>query len=311
METINQMVVPQWYRDELSVGLHRKIQQTDSDLEPFMTRISGASGKAYSMDFINPVEAHEETHNRLGETVVQEVTGDRRWFYPSVVRAAVIKDINDDAFMGRAALPTSDILREVHAAFARRKDAIIIRSAYGVNYSGEKGEVPVTLLEDQTLEVDFVSSGSKTATALTLDKLTTMREIFEENRVIDANLVSQGEKIIGLISPNQKKQLLDMQGLTNSQLSEVKALNEGSTPMALGIHWVVTPNVPKDDKGADMCLFYVQSGLAFAPWPGTEVGVDRLPSRNYATQIWSQQLFGAGRTDEKKFVLVKAARNRG
>lgn len=300
METINQMVVPQWYRDELSVALRHKIQQTDSNMEQFMTRISG------DLD-----DAHEETHHRRCKVIVREERGDHRWFVPSLVRSTVIKDINDDAFFGSGYLPTNDILQEVHSTFARRKDEIIIRSAYGVNDTGEQGEVQVTLLEDQMLGVDYASSGSGTVTALTLDKLATVREIFEENRVIDANLISQGEKIIGLISPNQKKQLLDMQGLSDSQLSEVKALNEGSTSTALGIYWVVTLNVPRDKDGHDQCLFYVQSGLAFVPWPEVQIGIDRLPMRNYKTQIWSQQLFGAGRLDEKKFVLVKAVRNRG
>ena len=310
MNEMNRMEVPDWFRNEMSVGLVHQVQQTDSDLEPFMTRMNGAAGKAFSWDLIDPVEAHEETHNRLGQTIAEEVTGMRRWVYPNLVRKAVLKDINDDVFLGRQSLSLADIQLEIKYAFARKKDDIIIRNAYGVNRAGENGEIPVVLLDSQTLAVDYASSGSRTESALTLDKLTTVREIFEENRVINANLTSQGEKVIGLVSPNQKKQLLDMQGLTNSQLAEVKSLNEGSTPMALGIHWVVTPNVPRDAAGNDQCLFYVQSGLAFVPWGDIQATVDRRLDMNYATQIWTQQSFGVARTDEKKFVLVMAKRNR-
>ncbi|OCA02195.1 phage capsid protein [Akkermansia glycaniphila] len=295
--------IPAFFRPEFENNFRHATQQQVSRLNDYLTVRTGASGNKYVWDILDASEAHLETNNRLGRTIVDEVTGTRRTVTPEIVRKTSVLDKNDSIFLGTQSIATSDLLHVHKMAFARKEDGLIIGGAFGVNYGGMEGNTPLTLLESQKIPVNYTDSGTPVDCGITMDKLLTVREILESNEVLYDD-EENSDPLILLISPAVKKQLLGLDKLTSADYAEVKALVEGRVKKALGIRFVTTNKLPKDANGNTRCLAYVRSGLNFFPWAADDIRVDSLPERNYAIQVYTEKMYGVCRSDELKFVEV-------
>lgn len=299
------MTIPDWFEPEFQIGLEHAVQQEVSIISEFARIRTGASGESYHWNIVDPSEAHLETNNRLGRTIVEEVDGFRRVVRPEIVRKTSILDPNDKVFLGKQAITTSDVLDVHRMALARTRDKVLIDSAYNINYGGKDGHTPLALLESQKIPVDFASSGSAVKTGLTKQKLIRIRTMLKWNNVLSGK--KDNDQLVMMVSPDQIEQLLNIDDLTDIQKMNVKALVDGEIDTALGIRFVTSNMLPRDADGNTRCLAYMKSGLNLFPWNNLKVRVTEESGRNFAIQVFTEDMYGACRSDEKKFVEVVCA----
>lgn len=290
------MTIPDHFIPEFEAAWKHMAQQKDSRLAQYVSHVGGLSGEIYYFNQIAPTEAIEVTGQRLAKTVRDELDTDRRAMHPHTISKTLITDPLDPVFLGKCALSTSDMLMAHAMAHARMKDKIIIEAAYGPNNTGRHGENTVNISSDHT-----IAHGS---TGLTLSKLQDATRILEEEMVIGPDLIDMGEEKIILINARMKQDLLEDDHLTNNDYNDVRLLVAGKLGTFYGFKFVLTEMLPTDSSGNPVAIAYVKSGLKYGTWTGYKTRVSELPDVNYAVQTWTQETFGACRTEEKKFVLI-------
>lgn len=293
------MLIPEAFIPEFESAWRHKSQQKNSRLKEYVTYAGNLSGEIHYFNQIEPTEAIETTGQRLQKTVRDELLIDRRSMTPRTITKALVTDKNDPVFLGKCAISTSEMLQAHVMAHARKKDKIIIEAAYGVNYVGRYGTDPVMVPDSHILPVN--EGGSN---AMNLGKLLAATQLLEEEDVLGDDIIDSGDKKIILINAAMKRALLEDDKLTNSQYNDVRLLVSGQLNHFLGYEFVSTEGLPVDSNGKKVAIVYMKTGLKFGQWKGYETRVDPLSDLNYAIQTWTQEIFGATRTEEKKFVFL-------
>ena len=195
----------------------------------------------------------------------------------------------------------STYMRQMARAFNRKKDTVKIEALLGTAYTGKDGLTPIELPSEQTIAVDFDESGSPAASNLTIGKLRQARALFDLAEMDTDELSAEG-KLYFAASPKQRQALLRSTSVTSSDFNEVKALVDGRVDTFMGFKFVWSTRLPVNTN-VRSCIAYSWDAAIF----GTGVlvnRVDEIPTKQYATQLYTEMEMGATRLEEEQVIEV-------
>lgn len=280
----------QSYRSNLEI----KFQQMGSRLRNTVRQETQHAEFDY-YDRIGAVTATQVT-TRGADTPYSETPFDRRRISMVDYDWADIIDRKDKLRM--LADPTSSYVTNGAYAMGRAIDAVIIAAALGNAYTGKSGNTTVGFASTSQVAVNYVESGTTANSNLTIGKLRKIRFLLEQ-----AEAITDGEMVWGIVSASQIQSLLRTTEVTNADYNSVKALVNGTVDTFMGFKFVRTQLLTQS-TGANLrdCLFYPQSGITLAMGQDLVVRVDELPTKRYSAQTYVSGTFGASRMWEEKVI---------
>lgn len=278
------------------------LQQKMSALESLVTVDRDCSGKVKFVDQFGVLDFKEKT-TRMGSTVLDEAPTLRRSMRPRTFAKAIGYDEFDSMKLGNLDLPVSKTLEGMRAAANRKMDDVMVEAFLGTNFVGEDGTTAVEFPAERIIAKDFVESGTKAASGLTLPKLRHTLQMFQEAEAWTEDSASTGDQLVFACSSAQIMNLLQTTEVTSRDYVDVKALVDGKVDSFLGFKFVRTERLPLT-SGVRECLAWVKSRAMFGLWNDFKVKISVRDDLDEALQIRAKFACGATRLEEKGFVKV-------
>lgn len=267
----------QEYKDTLEL----LVQQKQSRLRQAVTVKSFKGKSAKAIEQIGAVTATKLT-TRHGDTPQINTPHSARWINPSDY---VIADMIDEQDKLRMLVdPESSYSQNFVAAMNRAIDDELIGAATGTAYVGENG---TTTEAFDTTNWDIAHGG----TGLDLAKLRTAK------RKLMAAENDPDEEYFLVCKAKQIDDLLGTTQVTSSDYNTVKALVAGQIDTFMGFKFVHSERILNDGT-SDWVLAFPRSALCLGIWKDSVTEIERLPTRNYSTQVYNRMTIGATRTHE-------------
>ena len=294
--------IPMAFVSKYRADVQLLLQQKQSKFEPYV-RVESQSAQYDFYEEIGPVSA-QPWGPRHGDTPLMETPHLRRRVGMSPWIWADLIDKPDRLRM--LIVPDGPYTTNAVQAFNRRKDDIIIASAFAPAATGHEGNTAVPFPESQWLR----NGDIKTATGserITVALLTQIKEMFWNNDV------DEEEQLIMAVAPNSIATLLMDEKVTSADYNSIKALVQGDIDTFMGFKFLRTTRLPVKPKNpSDLSagyirsnLVWVKSGLLMAKGQDTSVDVDKRPDKKNATQIMVTMDVGGTRMEEKKVVAFE------
>lgn len=287
---------PNAFAQKFAADVHIQYQQMGPRLKGKVNERSMVGGETLWLPQISPVDTVNE-YERHGVTQYNDTPHTTRKLTTNPETQADLIDVPDmkrsvAQFMGPYATNFAH-------TFGRRYDRTALDFARGTNYyklNGGTTEIPIALPSTQKVAVNL--SGSNTG--LTLAKL------IEGKSILGKNETPMGEVKYWVHRQEQLDDLLlDVDQVSNSRYSDVKALVNGDINRFMGFEFVQTQQVPVD-SATDIAynIAYTKSALAMGVTEGFHTRVEQLPQRNYSWQVWARQDIGGSRIQEEGVVEI-------
>ena len=282
------------------------LQQEISRLDKYVTVESGLSGKMAVFDQYGLLSFTEKT-TRMQSTVPDEAPTYRRVMYPKIFTKAVGFDEFDAKKLANIDVPVSKTIESLRAAAGRCMDKVMIDAFLGVNYIGENGTGSVSLSAAQTVEEDFVESGSAVESNLTVGKLRRALTMLQKNEAWSDERRAYGDELVLACSSSQINALLQQQEVSSFDYNAVRALAEGRLDSFMGFRIIRTEQLPVDAAGVRSCLAWVKSRAQFGIWDDFKVKLSVRDDLDETLQIRAKFACGATRLQEEGFVKILCA----
>jgi hypothetical protein len=249
---------------------------------------------------------------RIGATEMQEIA-DRHGDTPQVNtphsrRKLTVKDYNwadkiDTLDKLKMLIdPQSTYAQNAVMAGNRQIDDTIITALGGAAYSGHTGGTTVNnydvgecrLVEsDGTIATAGSDWSNTTETGLTIAKLLTCKQLLD-----DAN-IDPARRRYFVTNPYNINQLLNTTEVKSSDYNTVKALAMGQINTFCGFEFIMSTRLVADDTdtGATKCYAFAQDAIVLSVSKEPTVEIDRLPTKNYTTQVYVEMSLGATRVE--------------
>lgn len=185
--------------------------------------------------------------------------------------------------------PKSPYAQNAAAAMGRAQDEEIIAAINGTSYTGVDGTTAVALPSAQK-----IAHGSA---GLTVAKLRTAR------KTLLAGNVDKSEQFFCAVTAEQLDDLLGTTEVTSSDYNSVKALVSGDVDTFLGFKFLHT-QLLADDGTSRLVPCWAKSGVLLSVGQEITSSIDRLPTKNMATQVYFGMSIGATRMEEAKIVQI-------
>ena len=198
--------------------------------------------------------------------------------------------------------PQSTYVRNAVAAANREIDNTVVTALGGPAYSGHAGATTVNnydsgecrLIEsDGTLAAAGSDWSDKTETGLSIAKLLLCKELLDE-----ADVDPDRQRYF-VTNPYNITQLLNTTEVKSSDYNTVKALAAGQIDTFCGFKFIWNNRLVADDTdtGATKCYAYAQGAIVLSVAEEPTVEIDRLPTKNYTTQVYVELSLGATRVE--------------
>ena len=275
------------------------VQQFNGNVELLsQQKVSRLSGKVRmetqrgDTEFFEQLNATETTTatTRHDDTQYVNQQHDRRAVTLQTERWADLIDKKDRVQM--LIDPTSPYAANAAAAMNRAYDVAIMTAALGSAKTGKSGSTLTALPTAQKI----AAGGAK----LTLAKLIQAQEIF------DAGDVDPDENKYITVTQASLNALFNDTKVTSSDFNTVKALAQGEINSYMGFQFVrVSPSLFLRTGTDYRLVAWAESGLLFSKGEGGMTSrIDELPNKNYSTQVFLEDTFGATRMEEVKVVEI-------
>jgi hypothetical protein len=209
--------------------------------------------------------------------------------------------------------PASPYSQAAMWAMGRAMDDLLIAAMRGNAYSGEEGTTAVPLPASQKV-LAYTDGTPGTPTHLNIDTLRRVKKKF------DANDIDESIPRYFAYTSTQLSDLLGETETTSSDFNTVKALVAGQIDTFMGFKFVRIERLPAVDalydsngnvdsagstlSNARRCLAWAGDGVVLALGKDMEAKIEKLPTKNYATQVFARMSIGATRIEENKVVEV-------
>ncbi|QPM89153.1 phage capsid protein [Pseudooceanicola algae] len=286
-------------------------QQMQNPLRAAVTIVS-ASGEAQDMaDLIDKVEYQEgEDYSRRNPENPPKRT--RRWLVrPTVIESGQL--ITKEEKFDQSQDPTSSLV-VTHTKAVERGifDRILGVRKSGSNYvvrpggifgAVSEGKTPGSTKDLAAGNYIAVDAGEDAAAGLTLNK---MRAATEGMELEDFGLESDDE-IFGLITPKQKTDLLKLAFETGKNLNpfEVKEIENGRPGSLLGIRWMFTNRLPKDNNGHRLVPLWTKANIVCGMWQDIEADLFNDTSARNLPQCIVDAYPAAGRVQDEGVRIIR------
>lgn len=301
------------YVEAYRAGLAQQFQQFDSRLLPFV-EIERQGEEFVYYDRIGIAEDMKEDNTRVGDNPVSYISHDRR--------RIGLKDYENGMYIEQKDLyriledPTNAYVMALKASGHRKLDDIILDRIFGPAYTGKKGQTVVNFVgtnagkitvgaiskghsrpiatagrysltagdyEGIDVAVDYVDTGTPTASGITLAKLKAAR--FTMQRL---EAVTQDEVLDCFITSSQAEQLLGIEEIINSDYAIRKALAEGNVTTVLGFRFIQCERLRGSGTSGDprQCIISRKSSFKLAVAKELEMNMWRDTSKKNIPYIY-------------------------
>lgn len=280
------------------------LQQEASRLEQYVTLERDLSGKVVYFDQFGLLD-FQEKHIRIGSTVLGEAPTYRRALFPRTFTRAIGFDEFDASKLGDMDVPISKTIEGLRFAAARRMDDVMIEGFLGENVVGETGTQKVTLPASQTIAADFVESGTKANSNLTVAKLRQTLSVLQRNEAWSPENRNYGDELVIAVTSSQIQSLLRETEVTSYDFNSVRALADGMINTFMGFKFVRIERLPKDTATNNRsCLAWVKSKAQFGIWDDFKVKLSVRDDLEESLQVRAKFACGATRLQEEGFVKI-------
>ncbi len=294
--------IEQNYQIKYSEKWGSYLQQEISRLDKYVTVESGLSGKMAVFDQYGLLSFTEKT-TRMQSTKPDEAPTFRRVIHPKIFTKAVGFDEFDAKRLANIDVPVSKTIESLRAAAGRCMDKVMIDAFLGTNYIGENGTGTVELSAEQTVEEDFVESGSLVESNLTVGKLRRALTMLQKNEAWSDERRAYGDELVLACSSSQINALLQQQEVSSFDYNAVRALAEGRLDSFMGFRIIRTEQLPLVE-GVRSCLAWVKSRAQFGIWDDFKVKLSVRDDLDETLQIRAKFACGATRLQEEGFVKI-------
>jgi hypothetical protein len=293
--------IPEEFRREFTNNLEHEIQQVHSKFSSRI-KVEGFDGKECVYNSMEPREFKTRS-GRLQQSAPTEAELHARKLTKVPFYDQAIFDHWDKEFLGKLALPDSETIQAMKAAYARLIDTQVCIAADATVYGGEEPYVTaIDLPASQKVGVSVGAADSHLNTA----KLRAAMQVFEEN-----DIYPEEEEIILAMNPKAKDALIaELEGGTNDVWSNmIGRWLEGKDSKLFGFTTIMTNRIQNVAGNIDTLFAYsAKRGIYMAP-EKLEVHMDVLPTQQHALQISSYATLGFIRRFEKGVVAIACERD--
>lgn len=289
--------LPEHFQPTFSDNWEFLLQQRESKFENYVKRMK-VVGKERRISQIGQINMRPVV-TRNGQTVPQDLPMAARFLRVRGYDAVTWIDEWDEISLGDLPAPQSESV-QAHAMAARRQiDDTIIEAATGTAYIGETGTTAVDLGNSQKVAVTYHAGGTSANTGLTLDKL--IRAKF----LLDTAEVPMDNRYFAASAKQLSDLLSDVDQVSNSRYSDVKALVDGNVDKFLGFTFVYSERLYLD-TATDIrtCFAWYRDGIALSETVQPRARIDILPTQNHSIQIRTTLVAGATRLQEPYVIAV-------
>lgn len=289
--------LPDHFQPTFSDNWEFLLQQRESKFENYVKRYK-VTGKERRISQIGQITMRPVV-TRNGQTVPQDLPMAARWLRVRGYDAVTWIDEWDEISLGDLPAPQSESVM-AHAMAGRRQiDDSIIEAATGTAYIGVDGLTPVDLGNAQKVAVTYHAGGTSANTGMTLDKW--IRAKF----LMDTAEVPAENRYIALSAKQLSDLLSDVDQVSNTRYSDVKALVDGTVTRFLGFDVVYSERLYLD-PATDIrtCFAWYRDGLALSDTEQPRARIDILPTQNHSIQIRTTMVVGATRLQEGYVIAI-------
>lgn len=298
--------IPVAFVDQFKANILMLSQQNQAKLRG-CCRPEAVTGDTMFVERMGPKNAQRNT-TRHGATPISDAEHSRRklsmedWDVPAdlIDKPDKLKLLID---------PQSSYTQNQYRSLNRAIDDVIITALGGAAYSGHTGATTVNNYDVDECRLvagdgSVVTAGSNfsdtTATALTISKLLTCKELLD-----DAEIDEERQRYF-LTNPHNMNQLLNTTEVKSADYNTVKALAQGHIDTFMGFRFIRSTRLNTDGTETDCknCYAFAQNAivLAVAQEPNVDVSV-RNDLRN-AVQVYSTLSIGATRVEGPAVVEI-------
>lgn len=300
--------IPEEFRREFTNNLEHEVQQL---LSKFSSRIKveGFEGKENIYNSLEP-RSFKSRNGRLQQSAPTEAELHARKLTKVPFYDQAIFDKWDKEFLGKLALPDSETIQAMKAAYARLIDTEVCKAADATVYGGQEPYVTaIDLPNTQKVDVQLGSPVETPANVgLTPDKLVKAMQIFKEN-----DIYPEEEELILAINPKAEQDLYNyIKAAPNDVWANMIArwAETGGNTKLFGFTVICTNRIVNTAAtDIDSCFAYsAKRGLYMAP-EKLEIHMDVLPTQQHALQISAYATLGFMRRFEKGVVMIPCDRS--
>lgn len=311
--------------------LERQLQQDDSEFERYCRVLPAVTGRMFDIPFSDQavMKRIKSAYQKIENPQRQKFTN--LVMFPVPYYGAYEFTLDSRVYNNNLDATTASTVTEIRAEANRKKDEVILGvhfdesqgcyvenrlqaapenpydekqpgGLFGSAHMGVNGSHVVDIdAEKQTVAVDYVNSGTKVASNLTLHKITKAISMLKKARALQRGRTTG----ILLMSEAQHEELLNQQEVMSNDYSNVCTMQEGQITRIHGCEVRVTEMLPYDEDGNRVCGLYVKEHLLFAPWQGLKLRIDSQVQEgvNYG-QIVAQMSYGAVRKYQQSVVRI-------
>ena len=287
-------------KTQFALNWHDKVQQKMSRLKERVT-VDEHQGdrKRY------PIVADEEwaARTRLQSSSPSEATVTFRNLTTTAYKKYLYFDEDDDTFLlGEMESPTSSLLRVIGNGYNRLCDSTIYTALGANRATGADGTGSSGFPAGQSIDVNYVRSGSAVNSGLTLDKLIKTRSLLGENEVTDPD---EPTELVFVCRQAQLDDLLDDPKVQDFDYNSVRALVNGQVNTWMGFRFVRYQPATVSTVDVATCYAYHKDYVVFNPGK-RKVRVDILPTTQHARQVGGYARMGAMVLEDEAVVRVYA-----
>jgi len=136
------------------------------------------------------------------------------------------------------------------------------------------------------------------STSISYDLITAVGEIFDNNDV------DQDAPKCFVISPAQKRKLLQLTEATSADYNALRPLEEGKIAQWMGYSWIVSTRLNSTGAGKATCLAMTADAVGFNINQGITAHVAQDPGYSFDWRIYTNAVFGAVRVHDERVVTL-------
>ena len=289
--------IPSHFTTQFTDNWEFQLQQKDSRFENLVRHYT-VKGKERRISYLGALSMRPVV-TRNGRTIPQDSPMAARWLRVRGYDAVTWIDEWDEISLGELPAPESEHVTGHALAAKREKDNIIIAAFSDDAYVGDQGTDAVAVPATQKVAVNYVRTGSPANSGLTLAKLIRAQYIMDTAEVPDE------DRYLAISAAQLADLLADVDQVSNSRYSDVRALVDGKVSKFMGFTFVKSQKLTQDvATDIRICPAWHKMGVAFGDAQQPKARIDILPTQNHTIQIRTTLVAGATRLEEERVVLI-------
>lgn len=303
--------VPSHYPIEFGTKVEMLVQQTGGRLRG--TYLTDSHTGSESARPINQVGSTKPNKNmaRLSPTPVNDIPADSRWVFPNDYDHASYIDKQDEV---RLMIDLKGpYIQAAAEAMGRAEDEEVLLAFFSAAKTGKTGATTTNFPAGQVVAVNVGTSAA--STGLNVPKLRAAKKKLKQGGVD-----LRQDKIWCAITAEDEDFLLNEIQIVSKEYENLKAKfdDDGNLKSFMGINFIQieftdTESYPEaaaalvNGSSQRLIPLWVTSAMHLGYWNRLEARATERADLRYAWQMYSRQVLGATRTQEKKVVQILAA----